>query len=122
MGPFADAWIAPSSSPGRTRTYNPSVNSRMLCRLSYRGRLRMRLYGPGFRASRLDGDGVQGLFERLHAGPDTFFLIEVLCVTFRPFARRKLQAAPRLRSISPGRHYFLASSISVGGDHIPGAF
>ena len=26
-----------SGSPGRTRTYNPPVNSRMLCRLSYRG-------------------------------------------------------------------------------------
>src|SRR5215216_1982590 len=116
MGPLGDASAAPPSSPGRTRTYNPSVNSRMLCRLSYRGKLQMRLYGPGVRASRLDGDGVQGLFERLHADPDTFFLIEVLCVTFRPFARRKLQADPRLRSIGPGRHYFLAPSIPVGGD------
>ena len=26
-------------SPGWTRTSNPSVNSRMLCQLSYRGRL-----------------------------------------------------------------------------------
>src|SRR5215211_8109433 len=110
MGPFGDAWAASSSSPGRTRTYNPSVNSRMLCRLSYRGRLRMRLYGPGVKASRLDGDGVQRLFERLHVVPDTLLLVQVFCVTFGPFARQKLQADPRLRSIGPGRHYLLAPS------------
>ena len=30
------------SSSGRTRTYNPSVNSRLLCRLSYQGMLPLR--------------------------------------------------------------------------------
>ena len=30
-------------SPGWTRTNNPSVNSRMLCQLSYRGRLAARI-------------------------------------------------------------------------------
>ena len=34
------------SSPGWTRTNNPSVNSRMLCQLSYRGRKRPEVY-PG---------------------------------------------------------------------------
>ena len=32
------------SSPGWTRTNNPSVNSRMLCQLSYRGRKRPEVY------------------------------------------------------------------------------
>src|SRR3954471_14643183 len=41
------------SSPGRTRTYNPSVNSRMLCRLSYRGKFTGRVYDFGFSSSRV---------------------------------------------------------------------
>src|SRR5579875_2593815 len=43
-------WLPFSGSPGWTRTTNPSVNSRMLCQLSYRGlpvRRGMTLaYGP----------------------------------------------------------------------------
>ena len=38
MGPNARA-VAPVSSPSRTRTYDSAVNSRVLYRLSYRGRL-----------------------------------------------------------------------------------
>lgn len=36
-GPGRGAFGVCVGSPGRTRTYNPPVNSRMLCRLSYRG-------------------------------------------------------------------------------------
>src|SRR5215218_1430793 len=65
------------SSPGRTRTYNPSVNSRMLCRLSYRGRLRCKLYGSWMRASRFGGDSAQRLLERLCLGVQRFLPIVV---------------------------------------------
>lgn len=37
MRRIAKTWL-----PGRTRTFNPSVNSRMLCQLSYRGPARPR--------------------------------------------------------------------------------
>ena len=40
------AAAAAEGSPGWTRTNNPSVNSRMLCQLSYRGRKRPEVY-PG---------------------------------------------------------------------------
>ena len=35
---FAAALVIMRGSSGRTRTYNPSVNSRLLCQLSYRGK------------------------------------------------------------------------------------
>jgi hypothetical protein len=38
LGEKRRKWRFFSHSPGRTRTYNPPVNSRMLCQLSYRGR------------------------------------------------------------------------------------
>src|SRR4051812_32805055 len=43
------------SSPGWTRTNNPSVNSRMLCLLSYRGKSVGRVYDFGGGASRSRG-------------------------------------------------------------------
>ena len=40
MGPYSGLHGAPPNSPSRTRTYDPTVNSRLLYRLSYRGILR----------------------------------------------------------------------------------
>ena len=37
MGPYSGLHGAPPNSPSRTRTYDPTVNSRLLYRLSYRG-------------------------------------------------------------------------------------
>src|SRR5215208_5774801 len=121
MGPFGDAWAASSSSPGRTRTYNPSVNSRMLCRLSYRGRLRMRLYGSRVRASSFGGDGAQGLSKFLNLVSDAFFLIEVFRLTLGPFTREKLEADPGLCDVCLRRQYLFTPSVSVGGDHVFGS-
>src|ERR671916_39053 len=95
MGPLGDASAAPSSSPGRTRTYNPSVNSRMLCRLSYRGRLRMGLYGSGGRASRFGGDGVQCLFEGLYLGLERLFLVVVGCLPHAALTSEDAESQPR---------------------------
>src|SRR5918997_909965 len=94
MGPLGDASAASPSSPGRTRTYNPSVNSRMLCRLSYRGRLRGRLYGPGVRASRFGGDGAQGFFQSLYLGVKCFFLVQVLGMSLAALAAQDTEAQP----------------------------
>ncbi len=63
------------SSPGRTRTYNPSVNSRMLCRLSYRGRVTRGVYDFGCRASRF----FEGEVARLYGS-----LIEVFNLRVQP--------------------------------------
>src|SRR3712207_9477483 len=97
MGPRGDAPAASSSSPGRTRTHNPSVNSRMLCRLSYRGRLRVRLYGPGMWASRFGGDAAQGFFQGLYLGVKCFFLVQVLGVSLATLAAQDTEAQPRDR-------------------------
>src|SRR5918997_4063932 len=94
MGPRGDAPAASSSSPGRTRTYNPSVNSRMLCRLSYRGRLRVRLYGQGVRASRFGGDGAHGLSQGLYLGVKCFFLVQVLGEALATLAAQDAEAQP----------------------------
>src|SRR5215210_6684416 len=94
MGPPGDALAASPSSPGRTRTYNPSVNSRMLCRLSYRGRLRVRLYGAWVWASRFGGDGVQGCSQGLYLGVECLFLVEVLGAALAALAAQDAEAQP----------------------------
>src|SRR5215213_386703 len=94
MGPRGDAPAASSSSPGRTRTYNPSVNSRMLCRLSYRGRLRVKLYGHGVSASRFGGDGAQGFSQDLYLGVQSFFLVQVLGAALAALAAQDSEAQP----------------------------
>ena len=50
-------------SPGWTRTTNPSVNSRMLCQLSYRGLLGVRVHAGADR-------GMTLAYRRPHAQPD----------------------------------------------------
>src|ERR671917_54219 len=95
MGPRDDAPAASSSSPGRTRTYNPSVNSRMLCRLSYRGRLRMELYGQGGWASRFGGDGEQSLFQGLYLGLECLFLVVVGCLPLAALTSQDAEPEPR---------------------------
>jgi hypothetical protein len=78
MGPLGDA----RGSPGWTRTSNPSVNSRMLCQLSYRGMLQGRLYGPRMGASRFDGDGAKRVFKGLYLGMESYFLVQVVRSSF----------------------------------------
>jgi hypothetical protein len=77
MGPWRETRVVPPGSPGWTRTSNPSVNSRMLCQLSYRGMLQMRLYGSWPAASRLSGHRAQGVFELLDLGLQLFLAVVV---------------------------------------------
>jgi hypothetical protein len=77
MGPWRETRVVPPSSPGWTRTSNPSVNSRMLCQLSYRGMLQMRLYGSWPAASSSLGDGAQGEFEVLDLRLQPFLQVVV---------------------------------------------
>src|SRR5919199_1778957 len=94
MGPLGDASAALPSSPGRTRTYNPSVNSRMLCRLSYRGRLRGRLYGPSVGASRFGRDSAQGGLEGLYFSLKRIFLVVVWGFSLAALAAQDAEAQP----------------------------
>src|ERR687885_438725 len=94
MGPYDDAEAAPPSSPGRTRTYNPSVNSRMLCQLSYRGRLREGLYGPQVLASRFGGDGAQGFLEGVYLRLECLFLVVIWRLSLVVLAAQDAEAQP----------------------------
>src|ERR671916_3304164 len=96
MGPWRETRAVPPSSPGWTRTSNPSVNSRMLCQLSYRGMLRGRLYGPCIRASRFDGDCAERVFEGLYLEPEPLLVVVVGGLPFVTLAAQDNQAQDSL--------------------------
>ena len=58
-----------ASSPGKTRTCNPAVNSRMLYQLSYRGICRLQKYVFGAVKSSVSGQKMRGVF--LHKSSST---------------------------------------------------
>src|SRR5919112_2638984 len=94
MGPRRRTWVLPPSSPGWTRTSNPSVNSRMLCQLSYRGMLRMRLYVSWPAASSLRGDGAQGALESLALYLKLFLAVVISRLPLGVFAAQYRQPKP----------------------------
>src|SRR5215213_2229744 len=95
MGPWRETRAVPPSSPGWTRTSNPSVNSRMLCQLSYRGMLQMRLYVSWPAASSLRGDGAQGVFEILDLSLEPFLAVVVRRLPLVVFAAQYSEPQPR---------------------------
>src|SRR5215213_9927306 len=94
MGPWRETRTVPPSSPGWTRTSNPSVNSRMLCQLSYRGMLQMRLYVSRPAASSLRGDGAQGVFELLDLRLELFLAVVVRRLSLAVFAAQYREPQP----------------------------
>src|SRR3954452_5259710 len=96
MGPWRETRVVPPSSPGWTRTSNPSVNSRMLCQLSYRGMLQMRLYGSWPAASSSRGDGAQGLFESQDLRLKLFLQVVVGRLPLALFAAQYREPQPGL--------------------------
>src|SRR5829696_940860 len=112
MGPWRVTWPAPPGSPGWTRTSNPSVNSRMLCQLSYRGMSQKRLYGSATVASSSVGDGDQSLFEILDLRPEQFLLIVVRRLPFLLLAAEYRQAQPRFANGAFGR----VEPLPLGGE------
>src|ERR671910_954672 len=94
MGPWRATWMVPPGSPGWTRTSNPSVNSRMLCQLSYRGMLQMRLYGSWPAASSLGGDGAQSVFEVLDLRLQLILTVVVWRLPLAVFAAKYREPQP----------------------------
>jgi hypothetical protein len=95
MGPWRETRTVPPSSPGWTRTSNPSVNSRMLCQLSYRGILQMRLYGSWPAASSSRSEGAQGVFELLDLRLELFLPIVIWGLPLTLFTAQYRQPQPR---------------------------
>src|SRR5215210_3395483 len=95
MGPWRETRVVPPGSPGWTRTSNPSVNSRMLCQLSYRGKLQMRLYGSRPAASSFRGGGAQGALELLNLRLEHFLPVVVGRLPLAVFAAQYREPQPR---------------------------
>src|ERR687893_2971158 len=108
MGPWRCTLGTPSGSPGWTRTSNPSINSRMLCQLSYRGKVTAGgLYGATLAASRRRGGAAPHFFKGFFKGSYLFaehlFRVVVVGLALGMAAAKKYERQPELMYRGRGR-------------------
>src|ERR671916_1049818 len=108
MGPWRCALRSPSGSPGWTRTSNPSINSRMLCQLSYRGKVTAGgLYGATLAASRRSGGAAphffKGFFKGSYFFAERLFRVVVVGLALGMAAAQDHESQPELMYRGRGR-------------------
>src|SRR4028118_1090822 len=101
MGPWRCTLGTPSGSPGWTRTSNPSINSRMLCQLSYRGKVTAGgLYGATLAASRRRGGAaphfVKGFVKGTYLFAERLFRVVVVGLALGMAAAGDHEGQPEL--------------------------